>query len=160
MKAIAKFLTLVTALVLLAGGYLVWASEMKAAPAGGTVESAADRIEAFNGICQSAQIGSSDLVMYENSVDYGAEQYLFITYTLQLRNLNALPAEWIQLEIEPQQGDVLMVRSDVADIPAFSEGLVTVVLMTDRSTAGYARQATLTYYVYGHEISIPVELTT
>ena len=52
------------------------------------------------------------------------------------------------------------IKDETGRESAFSEGLVTVVLMTDRSTAGYARQATLTYYVYGHEISIPVELTT
>jgi len=160
MRAIAKFLTLVTVLVLLAGGYVIWASELKADSAGGTVQSAADVPEAFSGICQSAQVGSPDLVMYANNVDYGADQYLFITYTLRLRNANALPAEWLQLDIAPQQGDVLMVKSSVEDVPAFSETLLTVVLMTDRATGSYARQATLTYYVYGHEISFPVLLNT
>ena len=160
MKAIAKFLTLVTVLVLLAGGYLIWASGLKTASLGGTVQSAADRLEAFEGIREASAIGSPDLVMHAPRIDYGADQYLFITYTIQLRNMNALPAEWLQLNIAAQDGDVLMVKSSVEDVPAFSEALMTVVLMTDRSTASYARNATLTYYVYGHEVSVPVQLTT
>ena len=160
MKAIAKFLTLVTVLVLLAGGYVIWASELKVAPGGAVVESAADRAQAFEGIRQSAETGSADLVMYADSIDYGADQYVFVTYTLRLRNLNALPAEWMQLDIVPQEGDVLMVKATIEDVPAFNEQLFTVVLMTDRTVASYARSATLTYYVYGHEISIPVQLST
>lgn len=160
MKAIAKFLTLITTLVLLAGGYIVWASEITASPVGGTVESAADRVEAFEGIRQSAQLGAANLLMYKPEIEQGAEQYVFVTYTVRLRNLNALPAEWLELSLTPQEGDVLMVKSSVEDVPAFGEELVTVVLMTDRTAASYARHATLTYYVYGHEVSIPVQLST
>ena len=158
MRAIAKFLTLVTALVLLAGGYLIWASELKVTPAGVVVESAADRIQAFEGIRESSEVGSPDLVMYENSITGGPDQYVFVTYTLKMRNLNALPAEWLQIDIEPVEGDVLMVKAIVEDVPAFSEQLFTVVLMTSRSVGDYSRKATLSYYVYGHEISVPLVL--
>lgn len=160
MKAIAKFLTFITVLVLAAGGYILWAAELKVTPGGGLVESAADRASAFQSIRESSQIGSPDLVMFQDSIDYGAEQYVFVTYTLRMRNMNAIPAEWLQIDIEPQAGDVLMVKATVEDIPAFSEQLVSVVLLTDRTTVSYARAATLSYYVYGHEYSIPVQLLT
>lgn len=158
MKAIAKFLTVVTLIVLLAGGYIYWAAALQVLPESGLVESAADRVQVFDNIVSTARVGSSDLIVYSDASG-SAEQYSFVTYTLRLRNMNALPAEWLQLDITPQQGDVLLVKASTEDVPAFSEKLLTVVLLTDRSAASYARSATLTYYVYGHEFSIPVQLT-
>lgn len=160
MKALAKFLTFITVLVLIAGAYIYWAAELKVTPGGGLVESAADRASAFESIRQSSEIGSADLIMFQDSIDYGPEQYVFVTYTLRMRNMNLLPAEWIQIDITPQAGDVLMVRATVEDVPSFDEQLVSVVLLTDRTTASYARAATLSYYVYGHEFSVPVQLLT
>ncbi len=159
MKAIAKFLTVVTVLVLLAGAYVVWASEIDVLPGKGMVESAADRAQAFESIISSAAVGSSDLEVYADVLPENADQYSFITYTLRLRNMNALPAEWLQLSVAAQPEDVLMVKATVEDVPAFSERLVTVVLLTNRSTVSFARSATLHYYVYGHEFTIPVQLT-
>lgn len=158
MKTVAKFLSVVTALVLLAGGYILWASGLKVSPGGLLVESAADRSEAFEGIRQSASVGSGSLTMFAPEIEQGPEQYIFITYTLRARNLNLLPAEWIQLEVTPQEGDVLLVKPTEEDVPAFNERLITAVLMTDRSTASHARSAVLSYYVYGHEYRIPVQL--
>jgi len=92
MKAIAKFLTVVTMLVLLTIGYIFWAAELKVTPGGGLVESAADRASAFESIRQSTEIGSPDLIMFQNSITAGPEQYVFVTYTLRMRNMNILPA--------------------------------------------------------------------
>lgn len=158
MKAIAKFLTVVTLLVLLAGGYIVWASELHVLPESGVVESAADRAQAFENLLSAAHIGSTDVSVYSD-ISGTADQYSFVTYTLRLRNGNILPAEWLQIHLTPQPGDVLLVKSTVEDVPGLSEKLLTVVLLTERSTASYARTAALTYYVYGHEVTIPVRLT-
>ena len=81
------------------------------------------------------------------------------TYTLRVRNLNLLDAEWLQLEISPADGDVFMLKPTVEDVAALNEQLVSVVIMTDRLTNNYTRSAMLTYYVYGHAVSIPVQLT-
>ena len=159
MKAIAKFLTVITVLVLLAGAYVVRASQLKILPASGLVESAADRAQAFESIIASARVGSDELAVYSDGLPLNPEQYVFVTYTVKLRNLNALPAEWMELSLSPQPEDILLVKATVKDVPAFSEQLVTIVLLTDRATASYARSAELTYYVYGHEITLPVRLT-
>lgn len=159
MKAIAKFLTVVTLLVLLAGGYVILTAELKVSSAGVLIESAADRAEAFQNIYQSVQTGSTEFELFDGAlIDPAPDQYVFATYTLKVRNLNALPAEWMHLSVEPQDGDVLIVKPSVEDAPAFSEQLVTLVLLTGRNAADYVRSATLTYYVYGHEYSLPITL--
>lgn len=158
MRGIAKFLTLVTVLVLLVCGYVIKTSELSVTSGGAVVESAADRSDAFEGIRQMSAVGSDEITMFQNKIEAGAEQYSFVTYTLRLRNLNLLDAEWLQLDITPADGDVLMLKPAVEDVAAFNEQLITVVLMTDRTTASYTRSATLTYYVYGHPVTIPVTL--
>ena len=55
MRGIAKFLTLVTVIVLLACGYVIWASELSVSSAGAVVESAADRADAFESIRQMSE---------------------------------------------------------------------------------------------------------
>lgn len=159
MRGIAKFLTLVTLLVLLLCGYVVWASDLSVLSCGAVVQSAADRSDAFENIRQMTSGGSDDLIMFKEQIDSGAEQYSFVTYTLRLRNLNLLAAEWLQIDLTPSGGDILMLKPSTEDVPAFNEQLLTFVLMTDRSTADYRRDAVLTYYIYGHAFSIPVELT-
>ena len=159
MRGIAKFLTLVTVIVLLACGYVIWASELSVSSAGAVVESAADRADAFESIRQMSEVGSADVIMFKESVEGDASQYSFVTYTLRVRNLNLLDAEWLQLEISPADGDVFMLKSTVDDVAALNEQLVSVVIMTDRMTNNYTRSAMLTYYVYGHAVSIPVQLT-
>lgn len=160
MKALAKFLTVVTVLVLLAGGYVIWASELGVSPAGTLVESAADRTDAFESIRQTAAVGGSGVTLYADGMLGEPDEYVFVTYTLRLRNSNVLNAEWLQLELTPQEGDVLLLASSVEDVPAFSEQLYTVVLLTSRNTASYARSAELTYYVYGHEHKAALQLAS
>jgi len=72
--------------------------------------------------------------------------------------MNLLPAEWLQIDLEPQKGDVLMLKPAVEDVLPFNEEYITLVLMTDRSAASYQRSATVRYYVYGHEFSRSIQL--
>lgn len=159
MRGIAKFLTLVTVIVLLACGYVIWASELSVSSAGAVIESAADRADAFESIRQMSEVGSTDIVMFRDGVEGEAADYSFVTYTLRVRNLNLLDAEWLQLELSSADGDVLMLKPTVEDVAALNEQYLSVVLMTNRLTNSYTRSATLTYYVYGHAVSIPVQLT-
>ena len=160
MKALAKFLCVVTLLVALTGLYISHACNINVSCGSGLVESAADRIQAFDSIRYSMNVGSASLVPYRTGIPGSADQYVFVTYTLHLKNMNLLPVEWIQIELEPQNGDVLMLKPAVEDVMPFSEEVITLVLMTDRSTASYLRSATLIYYVYGHEFRLPIQLST
>ena len=63
--------------------------------------------------------------------------------------LNALGAEWMDLNVTPKQGDLLQVNSKVTDLPAFNSETMTVILLCDRNATDLTREATLSYYVYG-----------
>ncbi len=159
MKALAKFLTVVTLVVVLLGGYIIWAANISVVPAGALVESAADRQPAFDSLTASAAVGSPDLVLYNTDISPDSADYIFVTYTVNMENRNLLPAEWLQLSLSVQDGDVLMIKPAIEDILPMDSEKIELVLMTSRSnSASYTRSAVLTYYVYGHEITMPLTL--
>ena len=157
MKALAQFLLVITLIVAVLAGYVIHAANIAVTPSGTLVESAADRQSAFDSLSQSAAVGSPDLILYGAQPSADSSQYVFVTYTIDLNNSNLLPVEWIQIALEPQGSDVLMIKPSIEDIAAFSAEQITLVLMTTRS-ASYTRNATLTYYVYGHEFNVPLVL--
>ena len=87
--------------------------------------------------------------MFTEAPGYNSGDYKFITYTVDVRNLNALGAEWMDLNVTPKQGDLLQVNSKVTDLPAFNSETMTVILLCDRNATDLTREATLSYYVYG-----------
>ena len=159
MKAFVKFLAVVTLLAVLFAGYVVWAADASVSYAGYQVESALDRSDAFNGVVSAAQSGDDSVVRYDVSYIGGADQYVFVTYTVKISNRDILPLEWIDIQLNNQSGDVLMVKPTISDVPALNQALISFSLLVDRNAAaGYQRAATLTYYIYGHARTVELEL--
>ena len=158
MRVFAKFLTVITVLALLLAGYIVWASDAQVSAEGYKVEAAADRVDSFNGVVSALRSGSDNIVAFQNSVTGGADQYVFVTYTIRVRNSDFIPFEWIDLALESKAGDVLLVKPTVQDIPALNQSLLSFTLMAERGIVDYERQATLSYYVYGHYKEMPLTL--
>ncbi|MBR3504681.1 MAG: hypothetical protein IKO07_10650 [Clostridia bacterium] len=158
MKAFAKILTVITALALLLAGYVVWSANAQVSAEGYKVEAAADREDSFNGVVNALRSGSDNIVSYSRGAIGGADQYVFVTYTIRVRNSDFIPFEWIDLTLESREGDVLLVKPSVQDIPALNQSLLSFTLMARRGAVDYERRATLSYYVYGHYKAIPLTL--
>ena len=158
MKAFAKILTVITALALLLAGYVVWSADARVSAEGYKVEAAADRADSFSGVVSALRSGSDSIVSYSGGPIGGADEYVFVTYTIRVRNTDLIPFEWIDLAIESKDGDVLLVKPAVQDIPALNQSLLSFTLMAQRGVVDYERQATLSYYVYGHYKALPVTL--
>ena len=158
MRVFAKFLTVITVLALLLAGYIVWASDAQVSAEGYKVEAAADRVDSFNGVVSALRSGSDNIVSYSTDAIGSPDQYVFVTYTIRVRNSDVIPFEWIDLAIESKAGDVLLVKPTVQDIPALNPSLLSFTLMAERGIVDYERQATLSYYVYGHYKEMPLTL--
>ena len=159
MKAFAKFLTVVTVLAALAACYIVWASDARVSVEGYRVESAADRPDSFAGIVAAARAGEQSIELFSGSpIGDSADQYVFVTYTLRVRNMGLVPFEWLELSLDNQEGDILLVKPTVSDVPALNQSLVSFTLMLDRNIANYERSATFSYYAYGHYKEFPLTL--
>ena len=158
MRVFAKILTVITLLALLAAGYVIWASAAQVSAQGYKVEAAADRAGSFAGVVEALRSGSDSIVSYDGAPVGGADQYVFVTYTIRVRNADLVPFEWIDLSVRSKEGDVLLVKPAVQDIPALNQSLLSFTLMAQRGLIDYERQATLSYYVYGHYRQVPVTL--
>ena len=158
MRVFAKILTVITLLALLAAGYVIWASAAQVSAQGYKVEAAADRADSFAGVVEALRSGSDSIVSYDGAPVGGADQYVFVTYTIRVRNADLVPFEWIDLSVRSKEGDVLLVKPAVQDIPALNQSLLSFTLMAQRGLIDYERQATLSYYVYGHYRQVPVTL--
>ena len=150
MKAFAKVLSVITVAALLLAGYVIWASDARVSAEGYRVEAAADRADSFSGIVSALNSGSDAIVSFDSADIGDADDYVFVTYTIRIRNSDLIPIEWIDLEIENQPDDILFVKPAVQDIPALNQSLLSYTLMVRRGAVNYERAATLSYYIYGH----------
>ena len=158
MRVFAKILTVITLLALLAAGYVIWTADAQVSAEGYRVEAAADRADSFSGVVSALKSGSDNIVSYDGGAVGGADEYVFVTYTVRVRNADLIPFEWVDLTLESKEGDVLLVKPSVQDIPALNQSLLSFTLMARRGIVDYERQATLTYYVYGHYRAVPLTL--
>lgn len=149
MKTVAKLLTVLAVLAVLTLAYLRYASNLIVRYNGVTVTSCADYQETFNTIRDYALRGTADVTVFTSAPGLAAEDYKFVAYTVDVRNLNALSAEWMDLSLSPLEGDLLQVNPKVTDLAAFNSDTLTVMLLCDRSVTNLTREATLSYYVYG-----------
>ena len=159
MKIFVKILTVITVVALLLAGYVVWAADARVTAEGYRAEAAADRADAFAGVISGMKKGSENIVTYDSSEMGDADDYVFVTYTIRVRNADLVPVEWIELTLRNQPGDVLLVKPVVQDIPALSESLLSYTLMVQRAAIpSYEREAVLSYYIYGHYKEAPITL--
>lgn len=158
MKAVAKCLTVLALLAVLALAYVHYTSRLIARYAGINVASCADYQQTFDTIRDYATRGTSDVTVFTEAPGMDSGSYKFLTYTVDVRNLNVLGAEWMDLTIEPKEGDLVQVNSKVTDLSAFNSETMTVILLCDRSVTDLTRQATLSYYVYGRYYEIALTL--
>ena len=78
-----------------------------------------------------------------------AEDCQFYEYTLRLRNDTFLPAEVIEIQVTPMNGDILQTADPEArDLAPRSVGEFSAVILTDIGMHN-VRELTLTYYLWG-----------
>jgi hypothetical protein len=83
-----------------------------------------------------------------------AEDYAFITYTLRLSNQCLVPIDMVEVQVVPDDGDVLQTGDTaVHSLDAKSQGDITATLLT-AVNSNSIRELIVTYYVWGVSFSI------
>ncbi len=153
MRIVAKILTVIVLICALGVGYVFVASNVRYAELGRQVVAGADKVDWFDGVVSAIETDADNMSLYLHEPLGQAEDYVFVTYTVQLKNWAMLPQEWFTISLEPKAGDVAMFVNPIDDVPAFGEGQFSFTLVTRRGSVDYARDVTMTYYFYGHEKS-------
>ncbi len=103
-----------------------------------------------------AQIDANRVIgtVFRNEALQSADNYLFYTYTVRIRNNTFLAADMVELQITPMEGDVLQIaQPEIRTIPARSTGDVTATILTDVH-AQPVREIRVTYYIWGMPFSM------
>ena len=76
-------------------------------------------------------------------------EYVYLTYTLRIRNDCLVPIDMIEVQVVPQTTDILQIGDlSVKSLGAKSEGDLTVQILAPKDTHS-VRELIVTYYVWG-----------
>lgn len=86
-----------------------------------------------------------------------AEDYVFITYTVPVKNMNFLSAEWIELVVSPQEGDIVQVSTgDAQKLPGLSRANLSATVLcrlSEQESAARKPSLEINYFLFGRPYS-------
>lgn len=154
MKALAKFLTVITVVALLLSVYVMQARKLRVTRSDVTVQLAADVPETFADAYEAAMNGYSNITMFADRIDDNPQAYNIITYTYTVSNWSPLPAEWLRIDLAPVTGDIMQIHEEISDVPGFGQATIRTMLMVPWGASNLERAMTLAYYSYGRAVSV------
>jgi len=165
MKAFAIFL-IVLCLAALGGIiYLYSVSDVAVTGLGCAVQDAADQADLFQSLRDAMAAETFTGTVYQSVFPEGeAGEYQFCTYRVRLENRTSAPAEVVEIQVSPEDGDVLMISDPRAwaparhDLPARSRDVFSVTILT-RKDMHSIRDLTVTWYQYGLPFTQTVRYT-
>ena len=84
-----------------------------------------------------------------------AQDCSFLTYTVRLRNRGFFPAEWITLDVQPVEGDVLQLDNVQANVLASGvQGDIAATVLHAGDASATQRTFTVNCYVFGRKITL------
>ena len=108
-----------------------------------------DQLETFNTLKKKVDNASFIGTRFTSEAIGAADQYQFLTYTVNLDNRSFLDAEVIELRITPMQGDVLQLGEETEhDLPSGKSMDFSALILTTRNMHS-VREATVSYYFWG-----------
>lgn len=152
----AAIVLMILALVL--GGVMVYGlfnTSLQVAGKGLEVYPATERAGEFEMIRQAVENNSLIGTVVREEEMGGPSEYNYFVYTLRLNNPGLVPAEMVEMQITPQNGDVLFFDQrfygsmDEIVIPPKSSQDIWCVMLT-RGPSHAVRELKVTYYLWGH----------
>lgn len=141
--------SLLLVMVLLVG-YLFLTAQVRVAEVKAQGLPAANDPAAFEALRASVEEGTFQGTLYQKPTEWKeAGEYVYLTYTLRLRNDCLVPIDMIEVQVVPQATDILQIGSfEVRSLDAKSEGELTVQVLAPKETHP-VREMIVTYYVWG-----------
>jgi hypothetical protein len=154
MKSFAQSLIGITAVVAALFIYVSISSNIRMTRTESYAQPASERESAFDNIISSAQRGDPGVSLLDDDPIGLITEYSFVTLTYELTNFGIMPAEWVELNIEPQMGDTLVLATPTIDLGPFRKAQVSVVILTRDLTPAPERNVNLSYHSMGRYITL------
>ena len=151
-----KILLAVTLASVLAFAYALLSAQLSATLVSAVAEGADTRADTFAELAAALKRGDLAAVQYQDLKGDKAADYAFVTYTVELKGLNLMPAEWAVLSLTPLEGDVVLIQGAPQDMASFGSCTLSATLLTRRDLAQAQRGLWVEYYVLGQAHSATV----
>lgn len=152
MKALKIIAIVMTVLVVAAVGivgYFFATATVRIAAFKAEGTQAADQSAYFSRLKSEVEAGSFQGTLFSTEPLGDAEDYVFITYTVRLNNQCLVPVDMVEIQVVPENGDVLQIGDlNVHSLEARSQGDLQVTILTARDNHS-VRELIVTFYVWG-----------
>ena len=136
-------------------GYLFLTAEVRVTGVEVVGVSAAQDPAAFETLKNSVVEETFQGTLYQKPLEWeDPSEYVYLTYTLYIRNDCLVPIDMIEVQVVPQATDILQIGDfSVKSLDAKSEGDLTAQILAPKDTHS-VRELIVTYYVWGVSFSL------
>lgn len=154
LKYLMLFMIALVIVVVIVVGYFFLTAKVTVADCDSTGRAAVTQPGLFQQVSEYVALGAFPGVIFSDVGLGNAEDYAFITYTLELSNQCLVPIEMIEVQIVPKDGDVLQLGDyELRSLQPKTSGSVTATILTQKDSHS-VREVLITYYVWGVSFSI------
>lgn len=146
--AIASVSLLLVMLVLV--GYLFMTAEVQVVSVSAHGTSAGVHPERFEQLKSAVIDGTFQGTLYQKPLEWkNADEYVYLTYTIRLRNNCLVPIDMVEAQVIPLSSDILQIGDfQVRSLGLKKEGDLTVQILAPKDTHS-VRELIVTYYLWG-----------
>ncbi|MBN1777221.1 MAG: hypothetical protein JW811_03785 [Clostridiales bacterium] len=154
LKYLMLFMIALVIVVVVIVGYFFFTAKVTVADCDITGRTASTQPDLFQQMKEYIALDAFPGTMFTQDEIGDAAGYAFITYTLELSNQCLVPVEMIEIQVIPQDGDVLQIGDyEVHTLEPKTSGSVSVTILTAVNNHS-VRELLITYYVWGVSFSI------
>ena len=146
--AIASFSLLLVMLLLV--GYLFLTAEVQVVDITAQGIPCANDPAAFERLKSSVEEGTFQGTLFQKPFEWkDASEYVYLTYTIRLRNNCLVPIDMVEAQVVPQSTDILQTGNlEVRSLDLKSDGELQVQVLAPKDTHP-VREMIVTYYLWG-----------
>jgi len=154
LKYLMLFMIALVIVVVVVVGYFFFTVKVTVADCSISGSAATLQPELFQQIKQYTELDAFQGTLFTDEAIGDAEDYAFITYTIQLSNQCLVAVDTIEIQVIPEDGDVLQIGDyTVHSLDAKTSGSVSATILTAKNNHS-VRDVVITYYVWGVSFSI------
>ena len=102
---------------------------------------------------------SMSVIKFTNDEPGDTSNYSMVYLTVEVSNWSYLPAEWVQIRVNPASGDLLQIRQDYGLGARAGQDRVPGGTADERAKPHCGRPVEVKYYIFGHKYTVTSTLT-
>lgn len=159
MRTFSMVLAVITVFILVVFGYAALTVNIGVEVRTTIAEPASNQYEAFATACSWAkEDGNSSVRKFTADEPGDVSGYSMVYMTVELSNWCFLPAEWVQVNVQPAAGDFLQIRQEPATARQMGRTTLQAVLISASPAPTVPRQVEVEYYIFGRKYTVMSQL--